>query len=85
MTFINLIKSDLQDQKQKSPNTKINEGSGNSKTNSEYFDTFDPETGLRFDIPMVSPNDPDYFYTYIYYMKLRDRAPETFERILNWE
>lgn len=51
----------------------------------QYFNIVNPETGLRFDIPMVSPVDPNYFFQYIYYMKLRERSPETFQNILNWE
>ena len=54
-------------------------------SNAEYFDIIDPSTGVRYDIPMLASTDPDYFHSYIYYMKMRERSPETFERILNWE
>lgn len=54
-------------------------------TDEEYFNMLNPETGLRYDIPMVSPVDPTYYFKYIYYMKLKERSPETFQKILNWE
>ena len=54
-------------------------------TDEEYFNMLNPETGLRYDIPMVSPVDPTYYFKYIYYMKLKERSPDTFQKILNWE
>lgn len=73
--FPNKINEDSYDIQQK--NTKM--------SNAEYFDIIDPNTGVRYDIPMLASTDPDYFHSYIYYMKIRERSPETFERILNWE
>jgi len=55
------------------------------KSDAEYFDVLDPKTGLRFDIPMLSRVDPGYFFKYIYFMKIRERSPDTFERILRWD
>ena len=54
-------------------------------TDEDYFNMLNPETGLRYDIPMVSPVDPTYYFKYIYYMKLKERSPDTFQKILNWE
>ena len=58
---------------------------GSNLTDEEYFNMLNPETGLRYDIPMVSPVDPTYYFKYIYYMKLKERSPDTFQKILNWE
>ena len=67
-------------------NTKTAGPAGASNlTDEEYFNTLNPETGLRYDIPMVSPVDPTYYFKYIYYMKLKERSPDTFQKILNWE
>ena len=54
-------------------------------TDEDYFNMLNPETGLRYDIPMISPVDPTYYFKYIYYMKLKERSPDTFQKILNWE
>jgi hypothetical protein len=55
------------------------------KTNNEYFDTFDPRNGMRFDIPMLNTTDPRYYYKYIDYMKMREQSPDTFEKVLSWD
>lgn len=52
---------------------------------STYYNTLNPDTGLRYDIPMLSPLDPGYYFKYIYYMKLKERSPETFAKLTNWE
>ena len=54
-------------------------------SDAEYFDTINPDTGFKYDIPMLSTSDPDYFFQYVYFMKLKERAPESFERMMNWE
>lgn len=51
----------------------------------KYFQILNPDTGLRFDIPLLSPVDPNYYFQYIYYMKLREQSPEAFQKTLNWE
>lgn len=56
-----------------------------SKEYNEYFNILDPDTGDRFDIPLLSPSDPGYFFKYVYYMKLKENSPETFKKILTWE
>jgi len=51
----------------------------------EYFSTVDPNTGKRFDIPMLSTSDPNYFVKYVEYMKIREKNPTRFKKILNWD
>ncbi|MBL7005338.1 MAG: hypothetical protein ISR69_15075 [Gammaproteobacteria bacterium] len=48
------------------------------------FKIVDPETGERYDIPLLSSIDGDYFFKYAYYMEILEDSPETFEQILNW-
>lgn len=55
------------------------------KDNSYYWNIMDERTGVRYNIPMLNPLDPDYFYSYIYYMKIKEGSPRTFERIINWD
>lgn len=55
------------------------------KSDKAYFDTVDPDTGLKYDIPNLAPTDPDYYQRYVHYMKIREFNPRTFEKILNWE
>jgi len=65
------IQSNIQD-------TSIN------KTDFEYFQEKD-EDGLSFDIPLLSKTDPLYFRKYVYYMKLKEKSPETFKKVIGWE
>ena len=53
-------------------------------SDAEYFDTIDPLTGFRFAIPLLNPSSPSYYWDYIYYMKIRATAPETFKKIMEW-
>lgn len=55
------------------------------KNDSYYYNMLDPRTGLRYDIPLLSPIDPKYYWEYIYRMKLKERAPNTFEKMLRWD
>jgi len=50
----------------------------------ELWMTFNPETEMRFEIPMLQFKDPDYKLKYINYMKLRKENPTEFERVLKW-
>lgn len=56
-----------------------------AKTDAEYFNIIDEETGKRFNIPLLDVNAPGYYHKYINYMQLRERSPETFAKILGWE
>jgi len=56
-----------------------------SKTDSEYFDEINPDTGLKYDIPGLSYTDHDYFFEYVRYMKMKEKNPEKFKQILNWK
>ena len=55
------------------------------KNDSYYFDIVNPQSGLKYAIPMLNSGAPGYFYKYINYMKLRERSPETFQKVLNWD
>lgn len=55
------------------------------KDDDYFYHIVDPCTGRRFDIPMMSTNDPDYKSRYIYNMKLRESSPDTFEKMLSWD
>lgn len=50
-----------------------------------YWNIKNPDTGLRYDIPLLVRTDPEYMFKYIHYMKIRETSPETFEKILNWD
>lgn len=52
---------------------------------SYYFHMLDPRSGYRYDIPMLMRSEPAYFYKYVDYMKLKERSPDTFEKILRWD
>jgi hypothetical protein len=50
-----------------------------------YMDIIDPRNGKPYNIPLLTPSDPDYLADYVYFMKFKERDPVAFERILNWE
>ena len=54
-------------------------------TDSEYWMMMDPNTGERYDIPMVNPGKPGYSFRYIDMMKERVISPDTFQKIMNWD
>ena len=54
------------------------------KNHAYYFSMVDPATGLKYNIPMLDTMSPTYFYDYVYYMKIKERTPDTFENILRW-
>lgn len=58
-------------------NTKLNDAF--------YYDIVNPDTGYRYDIPLLSTLDPEYFFKYVHYMKIRESSPDTFKKILNWD
>ncbi|NDY73089.1 hypothetical protein DO021_15510 [Desulfobacter hydrogenophilus] len=55
------------------------------KNNAYYFNIIDPVSGLKYDIPMLSSTAPNYFYSYIYYVKFREHSPDTFDKMLRWD
>ena len=55
------------------------------KTDWDYFNMIDPRSGLRYDIPLLSPTNPLYFTKYVHMMKLKEESPELFEKIIRWE
>lgn len=50
-----------------------------------YFNMVDPRNGARYDIPLLIPSAPDYYSKYVHFMKIKERSPNTFERILRWD
>jgi len=50
-----------------------------------YFNMVDPKSGLRYNIPMLLRSDPEYYYKYIDFMKMKERSSETFEKMLRWD
>ena len=88
--FISFI-NNKKDQDQPSINENIiNEdelnygGVANSADLETLWNTLNPETGMRFEIPMLKFMDNDYKLKYIEYMKMRQDDPEAFERVLQW-
>ena len=55
------------------------------KDNNYYYNMKNPETGRRYDIPMLSTIDPGYYFKYVSYMQLKEDSPRTFEKIMSWE
>jgi hypothetical protein len=55
------------------------------KTDLEYWETVNPKTGERYDIPMLDKTSGAYVWDYIAFMKVRESNPGMFERILNWD
>jgi len=54
-------------------------------TDDELFNTVNPETGIRYDIPMLATDAVDYYWSYIYYMKILLKSPELFKSIMEWK
>ena len=50
----------------------------------KLFNTMNPETGKRYDIPLLSKTDHNFRENYIVAMRLRLENPEAFSRMLNW-
>ena len=55
------------------------------KDDAYYFDMVNPATGERYDIPMLNPSKPGYYFKYIDMMKEKEISPNTFEKILRWD
>jgi len=54
------------------------------KTYQYYLKQKDPITKERYNIPLLSPTDPEYENKYVDYMKLKEISPDIFDKILNW-
>ena len=50
-----------------------------------YYNMIDPRSGYRYDIPMLMRDDPEYYGKYIDFMQLKERSPDTFEKVLRWD
>ena len=55
------------------------------KDDSYYFNIIDPWRGNKYDIPMLSRLDPTYYFRYVYFMRIRETSPDTFEKMLRWD
>ena len=68
-------------------NTEVTEINSNkpSKTLLERMNEVNPDTGLPYNIPMLSPGNPDYNYLYADIMRLKEESPETFNSLMKWE
>lgn len=54
-------------------------------TDLDYWEIKNPDTGYRYDIPHLDKESGTYVWDYIAMMKLKERQPGTFDRIINWE
>lgn len=85
MDFRKFIKKVPVNEEQSTPQqTGVNTPSG-EKSDAEYYATVNPATGVRFDIPLLNTLDPEYYFKYVKYMKLREESPDTFNQLINWE
>jgi len=55
------------------------------KTYQQYLKMKNPDTGERYNIPMLSLKSPDYENQYVKYMKLKELNPDVFNKIISWE
>jgi hypothetical protein len=70
----------------KQPNDEVNaENAPTEKTDWDCYQMKDPKTGFSYDIPYLKFSDPEYLFKYIDYMKLKEKNPEEFEKILRWD
>jgi len=53
--------------------------------NHYYYNMVNPQNGLRYDIPMLSTLDTEYYFKYVHFMKIKERSEETFNKMLNWD
>jgi len=44
-----------------------------------------PDTGLRYDIPMLKTTDPDYPRKYAEMMRTKKHDPALFDKIISWD
>ena len=55
------------------------------KEDKKLFNTMDPKTGKRYEIPMLSKNSYNYRENYIEAMRLKIEDPQSFERMMDWK
>jgi len=51
----------------------------------KWFNIVNPETGRRYEIPMLDTLDPDYVFKYVEMMKTKEETPELFDKIMDWK
>ena len=59
--------------------------SSTGKTDKEYFNMINEETGNRWNSSMLDQGDPGYFYKNVNYMQLKERSPMTFDKLMQWD
>jgi len=55
------------------------------KEDNKLFNTVNPQTGKRYEIPMLDKNDHKYRELYIEAMRLKKEDPDSFERMMDWK
>ena len=55
------------------------------KEEKRLFNIMDPKTKKRFEIPMLSKDSHSYRQDYIEAMRLKEEAPESFARLMEWK
>ena len=55
------------------------------KDDKKLFNTMNPDTGKRYEIPMLSKTDHDFRENYIEAMRLSIEDPQAFKRMLDWK
>ncbi|MCK5678974.1 MAG: hypothetical protein KAH72_10935 [Flavobacteriaceae bacterium] len=65
------------------PNNSV-EDEQKIKSDAEYFNEVDSQTGLKYDIPMLDSSKPGYYFKYINFMKIKERSQDTFNTIMGW-
>jgi hypothetical protein len=58
---------------------------GIEKDDNYYFNMVDAWSGKKYDIPMLYTLDPDYYFKYVYFMKLKEGSPSAFEAAMRWD
>jgi len=51
----------------------------------DYMNEVNPETNKPYNIPMLSPGNPDYNFMYADIMRLKEVSPTVFNSLMNWE
>lgn len=55
------------------------------RDDTDYYNMVNPDTGRRYDIPLLLASDPEYYEKYVNFMKLKVSSPGTFEKALRWD
>ena len=53
--------------------------------NQYYYNMVNPQSGMHYDIPMLNTLDPEYYWKYVNFMKIKEQSEKTFDKILRWD